>query len=339
MREKRLQWRFHGGVVSAILFILTSIPGWAGDPLAPGTVGKPNQLAAKGDVKDLPILQKWSGDFPVAQIERLPADQREERVGYIGDAMTFAAVWEAFKPGESAPAVDFAKNLVVFSRNVHFYNRTSIARVTVKDRVAEVMAIETMTSAPVEDKVGMALAVIPREGVEFILSGDKRLPVQGLAGTEEEPGIHFDKITFISRWTRSGKIRFTAGEYREAAAPNSAAEIVVRLMDKKALGVLHGLQTAAVVLVTDPGGSGTFYDLALLFRKPDGWVNVDAIMLGDRVKVHGVDIKKNEILVNMTVHGPGESMCCPTVRVIKRFAVREDRLVAVGEKIIGSKIE
>jgi hypothetical protein len=62
-------------------------------------------------------------------------------------------------------------------------------------------------------------------------------------------------------------------------------------------------------------------------------------MLGDRVKVHIVDIKENEILVNMTVHGPGESMCCPTLRVIKRFAVREDRLVAAGEKIAGPKIE
>ena len=326
-------------MASAILFILTSIPGWAGDPLAPGTIEKANQVAAKGDVKDLPILQKWSGDFPVAQIERLPADQRKERVGYIGDPATFAAVWEAFKPGEPLPAVDFAKNLVVFSRNVHFYNRTSIARVTVKDRVAEVMAIETLTSTPVEDKVAMALAVIPREGVEFILSGDKRLPVQGLAGTGEEPGIHFDRITFISRWTRSGKIRFTDGEYREAAAPGSAAEIVVRLMDKKAMAVLHGMETAAVVLVTDPGGSGTFYDLALLFRKSDGWMNVDTLSLGDRVKVHGVDIKENEIFVNMTVHGPGESMCCPTVRVIKRFAVREDRLFAAGEKIAGAKIE
>lgn len=68
-------------------------------------------------------------------------------------------------------------------------------------------------------------------------------------------------------------------------------------------------------------------------------MNVDSIMLGDRVRVHGVDIKEKEILVNMTVHGPGDSMCCPTVRVIKRFAVRDDRLFAVSEKITVPKIE
>jgi len=62
-------------------------------------------------------------------------------------------------------------------------------------------------------------------------------------------------------------------------------------------------------------------------------------VLGDRVKVHGVDLKENEILVKMAIHGPGESMCCPTVRVIKRFAVRADRLVAMGEKSAGPQIE
>ncbi len=206
------------GVAPAILFfIVTSISGWASGLPATGPAEKANQPVTKGDVKDLPILQNWSGDFPVAQIERLPADQREERVGYIGDPVIFVAVWEAFKPGDPVPAVDFAKNLVVFSRNVHFYNRTSIAKVTVKDGLAEVLAIETLTSMPVEDKVAMALAVIPREGVEFILSGDKRLPVQGLAGRGEEPGIHFDGITFISRWTRSGKLRFTVGRLESQA--------------------------------------------------------------------------------------------------------------------------
>lgn len=40
--------------------------------------------------------------------------------------------------------------------------------------------IETMTSTPVEDKVTMAMAVIPREGAKLILSGDKRIPVQPL---------------------------------------------------------------------------------------------------------------------------------------------------------------
>jgi hypothetical protein len=68
------------GVAPAILFFMvTSISGWAGGLSGTGPLKKAEQPAAKGEVKDIPILQKWSGDFPVAQIERLPADQREER--------------------------------------------------------------------------------------------------------------------------------------------------------------------------------------------------------------------------------------------------------------------
>ena len=317
------------GVGLALFFSLASTPAWAGND---GQAGKP---AAGAESKDLPILQKWSGDYPVAQIERLPADQQKERVGYIGDPTTWASVWEAFKPGEKGPELDFAKNLVVFSRNVEYYNRTSIAKVTMREGFVEVIAIETLTSTPLEDKVAMAMAVIPREGVKFILSGDKRIPVQASAGTGKEAVIDFDKISFIAGWTRSGKVQFTEGEYREVIAPGSATQIVVKLTDKRAFGILNGLRAAAAVLVTDPGGSGTFYDLALLYKKPDGWVNVDTFLLGDRVRVHAVDIKANEIVVNMTVHGPGENMCCPTLQVIKRFAVKDDRLVAVGEKITG----
>jgi len=117
-----------------------------------------------GQTRDLPILQKWSGNYPVAELKRLPEGQRKTRVGFFGDGASFADAWPAFKPGEKVPEVNFTESLVVFSRNMVFYNRTSIAKVTIQDGVAEVMAFETMSSAPVEDKAAMAMAVIPREG-------------------------------------------------------------------------------------------------------------------------------------------------------------------------------
>ena len=91
-RNGKIMGFIFAGVAPAILFfIVTSISGWAGGLPETGPVEKANQPAAKGKVRDLPILQKWSGDFPVAQIERLPADQRGERVGYIGDPVIFVA--------------------------------------------------------------------------------------------------------------------------------------------------------------------------------------------------------------------------------------------------------
>src|SRR4030095_11496056 len=98
-------------------------------------------------------------------------------VGYLGDAQTFAAVWKAFKPAEEIPKVDFEKHLVVFCRNTQFSNRTSIAAVTMREGVLDVLSMETRSSLPIEEKVAMALAVISRAGVKSINAGDTQIVV------------------------------------------------------------------------------------------------------------------------------------------------------------------
>ena len=133
--------------------------------------------AQNDEPRDLVIIDRWSGDFPVAELDRLPEGQSQSRAGYIGDAPTFAAVWQALMPGEKIPTVDFGRHLVVFSRNVDFYNRTHILKVTLADGGAEILAMETMSAMPIEDMVAMAMAVVPRVGIDFILSGDARVRV------------------------------------------------------------------------------------------------------------------------------------------------------------------
>jgi len=112
----------------------------------------PTAAGFNSEQRDLPILQSWSGDYPVSQLDRLPEGQRSSRVGFLGDVARFADFWQAFKPGEQAPGVDFGKYLVVFSRNPHFYNRTSIFKVSVKDGVLEVMAMETLSAQPIKTR-------------------------------------------------------------------------------------------------------------------------------------------------------------------------------------------
>ena len=104
--------------------------------------------AAKEDAKpqEAPILQQWQGPYPVKQVNLLPAGQQGTPTGFINDAKTFAAVWKAWKGGEKAPAVDFQKNLVVFSRNTQYLNVVNIFKVLLKDGVAEVLAMETMSA-------------------------------------------------------------------------------------------------------------------------------------------------------------------------------------------------
>ena len=149
--------------------------------------------------------------------------------------------------------------------------------------------------------------------------------VHGLAAKDLE------EITIRSAWFSSGTVTLRNGEFRGPAAPGSATETVVRLTDRRAFGQVNGKNIAGIVIVTNPGGSGMFNDLALVEMRPGGWVYDDAVLLGDRVKVHSVGIEANEIIVSMTTHGPGDAMSCPTSEVTRRFTVQADHLVAKHE--------
>ena len=123
------------------------------------------------------ILQSWQGDYPVNKIEVLPEKQHEQAVGFIDVAETFENVWRAFKPGEDSPNVDFKANMALFVRNTQFYNRIRISKVNVKNGVAEVLAMETMSAMPIEDKVAMSLVVVARSGITAIQTGGEIISV------------------------------------------------------------------------------------------------------------------------------------------------------------------
>jgi len=134
-------------------------------------------------------------------------------------------------------------------------------------------------------------------------------------------------IEYLSEWTQSGVAPLTDGEYREQAAPGSATETVVMITEHIAHGQLNGQDAAAVVLVTDPGGSGTFYDLAVVVEQDGAPVNVATTLLGDRVQIKAVSIVGNEIIVEMVTHGPDDPMCCPTQDVVQTYALEGQELV------------
>jgi heat shock protein HslJ len=143
-----------------------------------------------------------------------------------------------------------------------------------------------------------------------------------------------EEMTIRSTWFPAGTVTLRNGEHRAPASPGSSRGTVVKLTDKRDFGMVNGREGGAVVIITDPGASGTFFDLALLIKGPEGWINVDTVLLGDRVKIHAVKIRDNEIAVSMTSHGPGDALCCPTQERTMRFSVRADRLVALGEEKI-----
>jgi hypothetical protein len=138
---------------------------------------------------------------------------------------------------------------------------------------------------------------------------------------------------YPSQWPASGRARLVNGRFREAAAPGAATDIVVRTTDNYAFGDLDGDGDgdAVVVLESDPGGSGVFFDLAAVLNRDGIPYPMAPVPLGDRVQVNDVSIREGNVRVDLVKHGPDDPQCCPTLDVSLQYRMEENRLVPASQ--------
>ena len=135
---------------------------------------------------------------------------------------------------------------------------------------------------------------------------------------------------YPSQWPTSGLALLKNGIYQEPAAPGSVTEIVVRVTPLHAFGDLDGdgALDAVIVIESDPGGSGVFFDLAPVLNRGGQPVPLAPVSLGDRVQIRSVAITDDgAVRVELLKHGPNDPLCCPTLDVVLRYRLEGDRLV------------
>jgi len=272
------------------------------------------------------VFFQWNGDYPVANLDRLPEGQRTTPIGYIGDEGTFGNVWQIFKPGEETPEVDFATHFIVYVRNVDFYNRISIIKCTLKEGTAEILTMETRSAMPIEDKAAMALALIPRTGVKSISAGGFKIPVLG----ETKPGAPSAKnpgqaCYFIEKQ----EVCLNNGQFEAAAGPGAASKIKTMIFGQPVFGDLDrdGGQDAAMLLTQDSGGSGTFYYVAAALNRHGTYTGTNAIFLGDRISPQNIVIQNGMIIANYADRKPEEPMTTPpSMGITKYITVKDNQL-------------
>jgi heat shock protein HslJ len=138
-------------------------------------------------------------------------------------------------------------------------------------------------------------------------------------------------------YTGSGTIQLTDGEYRQPAAEDSASEIVTQLTEHIAVGEMSsGEQVVAVILVSQTGGTGTFYDLVVMNVQDGQLSNPTSTYLGDRIVINSLTIDNDQIVVDMVVQGPEDPFCCPTQQVIQSYEQQGGELVQVSSDVIGT---
>lgn len=126
-------------------------------------------------------------------------------------------------------------------------------------------------------------------------------------------------------------VTLSNGVAEEAAAPGSATKIRTKLSEMQAVGDLDGDRKPdiVVVLIRDPGGSGTFYYLAAVLNDAAGVGKAtNAQLLGDRIVVENLSVGSGQITVEYLTRREREPMAAaPSVKVTKKFAVKDSKLV------------
>lgn len=177
---------------------------------------------------------------------------------------------------------------------------------------------------------GLVLCLPPGDVMAQLVQMAQSAP-PGLSPTE------LANATYPTQYTPSGSATLENGRFSEPAAPGSATEITVRMTRYVAYGELNGQPAAAVVLVSDPGGSGTFYDLYAMVSQDGQPTAVASTMLGDRVDINSITIENNQIVVDMVQAGPDDPLCCPSQQVINSYELQGDQLLAVSSQEVAKQ--
>lgn len=128
------------------------------------------------------------------------------------------------------------------------------------------------------------------------------------------------------------EVQLEGGVYT-APVENSSAIRTVRLVGNPAYGPLTEAQEndAAVVLVDEPGGSGTMYYLAAALKDSSGYLGTNAVFLGDRVVIQDVRVDRGIVSVRYLVHGEDEPLAASgTLERQEYFRVSGSGLERVG---------
>lgn len=124
------------------------------------------------------------------------------------------------------------------------------------------------------------------------------------------------------------KVKLTNGSYESTSEELGLPESVL-VSDKVAFGDLSydGKEDAAVILESNLGGSGFFYQLAVMINRGGRPYNIANKDMGDRVIINSISIQSGVITVNMITHSPGDALCCPSLEKVIKYKLSGDKLV------------
>jgi hypothetical protein len=135
---------------------------------------------------------------------------------------------------------------------------------------------------------------------------------------------------YLSDWYDDGKIKLTEGLYEEKYGEGATERTTTTLLkDYVAYGDLNfdGSEDAVVVLVTNGGGTGQFYETHVVLNEAGQPRSTASQPLGDRVIINSITIEFGVITIDMVTQGPTDGACCPTLPLVLKYELQDRQLV------------
>lgn len=201
----------------------------------------------------------------------------------------------------------------------------------------EMAYLQALPSAATYVVQGDRLDLLAADGTIVAIYAAKPVPAEGASAEAiTQAQNELANLAYIGTSVFTGTVQLANGVYTETVAPDSAMVTSIQLTDFVSVGELNGEPAVAAILVSNGGGSGVFYDLAVVTQENGQWTNVATTFLGDRVTINSLAIANNQVVVDMVTQGPDDPMCCATLQVVNGYELQGNQLIQVSSETIGT---
>jgi len=153
-------------------------------------------------------------------------------------------------------------------------------------------------------------------------------------GIQQSPKQTFNPIVFDpmnASYSLEGEIvSLFNGQEEKDSVPGSASKPLTIAWNQVAKADLNGdgLDDAALALIRNLGGSGTFFYLTVALSNQDKQaIGINAVFLGDRIVMQDISIANGVIAVQYLDRAQGEAMAAePSIKVNRSFVVESNIL-------------